>query len=109
MVAFNLRGQEEWIFRQSYMGGDQHIALNAWEYEDMLAAHEFKVLRIQTYCGKDLKYNPNWSSMEKRSNICRRMCIFCATEYERTPPEEKKRERTFSGSEIVYYKDDLPF
>lgn len=113
-MYYNLKGEEEWLFKQSYLGGDEHIVLNFGEYEERFAIDPKNLTglngyRVQTYCGRDLKFNPNWSTVRKHSGILRRGCVFCFTERERAKVERPRKERTFSGSEIEYYEDDLPF
>lgn len=107
----NLKGQEEHIFRQSVMGSIGHIVTN---YEDYLPwlANGIGELRIQTWCGRDYKYNEKYSSMDGRNGVVRNACEYCFTEYdpdERTEERSKQKAIQVREANSRRSRNDLPF
>lgn len=104
---FHLRGVEEWIFKQSSMGGVNHIAIDGSEYEQAIVTppEERAELRIDTWCGKNYKYG-SMSSMIKRNAGIRNCCEYCAIEYD--PEDQVGRNREAKARRQVL-SGDLPF
>lgn len=83
------------------MGGPNHIALNGPAYLDAWMSSHFEDLRIDTLCGKNLKFTDGASSMKKMIGWVRSACEECFMQYE---PEEE--EIVVKAPPI---KDTLPF
>ena len=83
------------------MGSEAHIVLNHGDWEQAKITQTS--FRVQTYCGKSLKYNVRYSSMEGRNGIVRNACPNCFTEYE---PEE---HLDYYKAHEEWKKGDLPF
>lgn len=99
----NLRGIEEVIFRQG-MGREGHITLNIEDYLYALRADAWANLRIQTLCGKSLKYQVHetyGSTIGPRTKVIRNACEYCFTEWEPESPVFDRRKLSEYG--------DLPF
>lgn len=103
MFTGNLKGIEEHIFRQSVMGSIGHIVTN---YDDFMAwvVSGPTEMRIETYCGRNYKYNTNYSSMDGRNGVVRNACEYCFTEYD---PDERREERRKSHTRTS--DNELPF
>ena len=96
----NLKGNQEYIFRQTVMGSIAHLITNPDDYLSIdWNQLEPITRRMLTVCGKDLKYNEKYSVVERREGIVRNACEYCFTEYE--PEKERVRKANFV--------DELPF
>lgn len=99
MYTANLRHSTEYIYRQSVMGAVGHIALNPDDVPNSPADN----IRIDTLCGKNLKYG-TYSSLAKRSGVVRNACVDCFTVWEPEEDEQEVKRTTRS-----YGQDDLGF
>jgi hypothetical protein len=105
MYYANLRGNKEWLFRQSSFGGPEHIILDASEYLTMFFSNPqtFHKIKLDTYCGRSLTYNPDYSHMREHDGAIRSACEYCFTEYEPETWEkvkgdlDAKRRKNFDG------------
>lgn len=111
MFYFNLKGNEEDLFRQG-MAGPEHIVLNGyefWEIWDAAIANNregtYTNLRFDTLCGRNLKYNDEYSRFRSHSGPIRNCCEYCATEYEPDGPTYKER----AADKYKRDSGDLPF
>lgn len=113
----NLKGNSEHIFRQSVMGGIGHIVTNyedflGWFidlYNDDVPAYE---MRIETWCGRNYKYNEKYSSMDGRNGVVRNACEYCFTEYDPDEwTEERSKQKAIQVREANSRssRNDLPF
>lgn len=103
---FHLKGVEEWIYKQSSMGGVNHIAISGDEYEAAITSPPpHPELRIDTWCGKNLKYG-SMSSMIKRDAGIRNCCEYCAIEYD---PEDRGGKDREPKARRQILSGDLPF
>jgi hypothetical protein len=97
-----LKGHKEYIFRQSIFGSVGHIAVDHADYDQSFQDDDFSLLRIDTWCGKNLKYGTS-SEMSVRTNGVRNACEFCFVEYD---PDD-------TGEHVNWYDkvyhSDLPF
>src|ERR1017187_174923 len=90
----NFKKHEAWIFRQSDFGGVAHIVVDP-SVQDFLEAWAnggSDTLRIDTWCGRNYKFNQDHSRMERRDGVVRNACEYCFVEYD---PEDQveRRER----------------
>lgn len=99
----NLHGKTEYIFRQG-MGREAHIILNLTDYQNALHTNNYSNLRVDTLCGKNLKYSDHetyGSTIGPRDRVVRNACEYCFTEWE---PDDNSREEL-----IKALRGDLPF
>jgi hypothetical protein len=80
MYYGNLKGHKEYIFRQSDYGAVAHIAVDAIEWEQAWTDGDFANIRIDTWCGKNLKYGTN-SIISIRTAGVRNACEYCWIEW----------------------------
>ncbi len=97
-----LKGHKEYIFRQSVLGSVGHIAVDHDDYDQAWRDDDFSLLRIDTWCGKNLKYGTN-SEMSIRTNGVRNACEYCFVEYD----PDGTGEHTNWYDKV--YSSDLPF
>jgi hypothetical protein len=93
--------QVEWLFKQSSFGGAEHIIVNVddvLEYFGNIAPPEDTVLRIETLCGKNLKYSTTYSVVRQKEGLLRNVCPDCVMQNGVKRPEKKTTE-----------EDNLPF
>jgi hypothetical protein len=97
----------EWLFKQSDYGGVKHIAVNVDEWAAYQNSGDFRTaLKIETMCGKKLKYNPIWSVMTPKEGLVKNICPDCVINYE---SEEKGEEAEVFVAEYRERNRDLPF
>src|ERR1035437_6465927 len=101
----NLRGHKEYVFRQSILGSEAHIAVDATEWEQAWVDGDFANLRIDTWCGKNLKYGTN-SMISIRTAGVRNACEYCFVEY--APEDDQVQDDYFRHSKEISHSD-LPF
>ena len=84
----------EWLFKQSNYGGVQHLAINIDEWAAYINSGDFRTeLRIETLCGKRLKFNPIWSVMKARDGLVRNICPECVINYDSEAKGEEAEKR----------------
>lgn len=107
MYYGHLNGHEEYVFKQSSMGGLYHIAVDGTEFEETLASGKLGQieLRIDTWCGRNYKYG-DYSIMTKKDGGVRNACEYCFVEYE---PEDKVERRHEASRRRQVPTGDLPF
>src|ERR1035437_6141847 len=76
-----LKGHKEYIFRQSVYGSEGHIAVDHEDYDQSFRDDDYSLLRIDTWCGKNLKYG-SYSEMSVRTTGVRNACESCFVEYD---------------------------
>lgn len=109
MFTATLRGNTEYIFRQSIMGSVGHIVVDGTEYTAALENEDLRTtLRIDTWCGRNYKYS-NYSSVSQRSGIVRNACEYCFTEYDPDERPEQKSKRDNAKYERKLHQDSFPF
>src|ERR1035437_1200940 len=96
-----LKGHKEHIFRQSIFGSVGHIAVDHDDYDRSWRDNDFALLRIDTWCGKNLKYGAN-SEMSVRATGVRNACEYCFVEYD---PDDTGEPQWYDK----VYQSDLPF
>ncbi len=110
MFVGTLKGSEEYIFRQSVLGGIAHIAVDTEDYEIALRDESKREnLYIATWCGREYKYNPKYSSMMKRNGVVRNACEYCFTEYDPDERPDRKAAKQEERRKRKVYQDNLPF
>lgn len=106
MYYGNLRRHKEYIFRQSSFGSEGHIAIDASEFLHYLQeGPPYPELRIDTWCGKNLKYG-NYSNLTERNAGVRNACEYCFVEYD---PEDQVATRKAKRAERKISESDLPW
>ena len=93
MFTGHLQGPQEYIFRQSYVGGMAHIICNADDITAYLATGYEGEIRVETYCRRNYKYG-TWSVFERKDSVVRNACEYCFTEYEPDERIEARRRYT---------------
>ena len=86
------------------MGGPEHIMLNWPVYLDCFNKQEFEGLRVDTLCGKNLKFTDGASRCRKHVGWVMSICIDCKTQYE----PDKDAEDYIAPTKFPS-SDDLPF
>lgn len=109
MYTANLRQETEYIFRQSVMGSVGHIASYPDDYLQRLIDGNHNELRIDTWCGRNYKFNDVYSSMTKRSGVVRNACEYCFMEYDPDERPERRDTREAKRRTAKTYNDNLPF
>ena len=87
----NLKGITEYIFRQGW-GAPAHIITNIQDYLDALQSQFANELRVDTLCGKNLKYSTHevyGSTIGKRNGSVRNACDDCFLQWEPENPVPK--------------------
>lgn len=104
----HFKGTEAWIFRQSDYGSIAHIAVDpsVQDYLDAWMSGGSDTLRIDTWCGRNYKFNPDHSRMEKRNGVVRNACEYCFVEFD---PEDQVGTRERTTRERATRESDLPF
>ena len=107
MFSANLRGNEESLFKPGVIGVE-HIVLNADDYWERFYTDEqnFDGLRIDTYCGRNLKFNSNYSRFRKHAGLVRNACEYCFTEWEPVGKTFSDKQR---AKRIQRESENLPF
>ncbi len=116
MYYGHLRGNSEYLFKQSMMGGVSHILIDASEVLDALAAGPPfpDNLRVDTWCGRNYKYG-SYSNIIQRDGSVRNACEYCFVEYspEETNRNEYRRKeaerRASAQANREVSPSDLPF
>ena len=116
MYYGHLRGNPEYLFKQSTLGGVSHILIDATEVLEAFAAGPPfpDNLRVDTWCGRNYKYG-SYSNIIQRDGSVRNGCEYCFVEYspeevnkiERKEREAEQRARSRSAGEV--HPSDLPF
>ena len=99
----HLRGNPEYVFRQSSMGGAAHIICNADDITEALIANDDREIRVDTFCRRNYKYG-SMSAFERREGIVRNGCEICFTEWEPNERTAARRRETNRREE-----ERLPF
>ena len=101
-----LLGNFEWIFRQSEQGSVGHIVVDATEYLEAWNTGEGRdTLRIDTWCGRNYKFNATYSVMKRTNAGVRNACEYCFVEYD--PNDQFTRLKDEQSREVL--QGDLPF
>lgn len=97
-----------WIFRQSAFGSIGHIAVDPSvdDYLQAWANGGSDELRIDTWCGRNYRFNPDYSRMEKRAGVVRNACEYCFVEYD---PEDQVGRSREAKAQRTLREGDLPF
>lgn len=110
MFTASLKGEKEYIFRQSVMGSVGHISSYPDEYLAALSdPAKSAVLYIDTWCGRSYKFNPLYSSMTLRNGVVRNACEYCFTEYDPDERPERREKRDSKRADEKVYNSKLPF
>lgn len=95
------------------MGSIGHIVINYSEFLDWIREDDFNIeFRVDTWCGRNYKYNPNYSSMDGRNKVVRNACEYCFTEYDPDEwTEERSKQKAIQVREANSRssRNDLPF
>jgi hypothetical protein len=108
MYYGHLRGNSEMLFKQSDYGGVFHIAVDPSDALEAIKRNDqIAELRIDTYCGRNLKYGA-YSVLKEANAGVRNACEFCFIEYE---PEEKveRKAKSREDQRNQVHHDQLPF
>lgn len=108
MYYGQLQSHKIYLFKQSSYGGVSHIIADATDFIEAFQTNNLTDLRIDTYCGKNLKYGST-SMVSVRTGGVRNACEDCFVQWSGSEEWDEINARERARGSEAFRNSDLPF